>query len=382
MSGFPPRSWGRPRVEIVAVEPTAIEVTWVGLGSGPIAVTLGDQRHVTDTDGGPDGVVFDGIAPSTTHVLSVDGTDVPDRARRRAVRTPSAPPGDELVRIATVSDIHLGAGPVGLLQRIREDDGHHDPHPLRCGRAAIAESRAWGSELLVVKGDVVEEGHQSEWDHADEMFRTAGMPVSIVPGNHEVRKGRKMDYPVTLVDGGIEIVTGVHHHDLPGLRLVLVNSTVENHGHGAVDHLVDEVATVAGDTDLPVLVAMHHYAQRFEVPWFWPPGIPGREARRFLDAVARANPRALVTSGHTHRNRMRRHGPVLVSEVGSTKDFPGVWGGYAVHEGGIVQTVRRTLAPEAIEWTEYTRRAVGGFWGVWAFGSLSDRCASHTWPGR
>jgi hypothetical protein len=71
---------------------------------------------------------------------------------------------------------------------------------------------------------------------------------------------------------------------------------------------------------------------------------------------------------------------LLVSEVGSTKDFPGVWGGYAVHEGGIVQTVRRTLAPDAMEWTEYTRRAVGGFWGVWAFGSLSDRCVSHTWP--
>lgn len=382
MAGFPPRSWGRARVEVVAVEPRAVQVTWVGLGVGPVAITIGDHRRLVDTEGGPGGVVVDGLSPSTSYELTVDGRGVPTSARRRTIRTPAAPPGEELARIATMSDIHLGAGPVGLLGMIREHGGEDDPHPLRCGRAAIDEAHAWGGELLVVKGDVVEEGHPDQWDLADDMFRRSGMPVSIVPGNHEVKKSRVMDHPVTLVDGGIEIVTGAHHHDLPGLRVVLVNSTIDGHGHGAVDHLVDDVADVVASTDLPVLVAMHHYAQRFEMPWFWPPGIPGREARRFLDAVAAANPRGVVTSGHTHRNRARRHGPLLVTEVGSTKDFPGVWGGYVVHEGGISQTVRRTLAPDAMEWTEYTRRAVGGFWGVWAFGTLSDRCVVHRWPTR
>jgi len=380
VAGFPPRSWGRARVEIVALEPTAVQVTWVGLRPGPVALTVGDHRQVVDTGGGPGGLVVDGLAPSTSYTLEVAAGGVPDRTRRQTIRTPATPPGQELTRIASVSDIHLGAGAVGILGRIREHRHGGDPHPLRCGRAAIAESHEWGSQLLVVKGDVVEEGHPEEWDLADQMFRDAEVPVSIVPGNHEVKKDRVMDHPVTLVDDDIEIVTGVHHHDLPGLRLILVNSTVEDHGHGAVDHLRDEVAERAADTDLPVLIAMHHYAQRFELPWFWPPGIPGREARRFLDAVARANPRSVVTSGHTHRNRSRRHGPLLVTEVGSTKDFPGVWGGYVVYEGGITQTVRRTLAPEAIEWTEYTRRAVGGFWGVWAFGSLADRCITHPWP--
>ena len=377
---FPPRSWGPPRVEVVSVEPTAVQVTWVGLRPGPVAVTLGDHRSTHHTDGEPGGVVVEPLTPSTTYDLVVEGGGVPDRARRRRLRTPPSPPGEELVRIATVSDIHLGAGPVGLLGRIREPAGVAEPHPVRCGRAAIAESHAWGSDLLLVKGDVVEEGHPDEWDLADDLFRAAEVPVSIVPGNDEVRKRRAMDHPVTLVDDDIEIVTGVHHHDLPGIRVVLVNSTIDGHGHGAVDHLRDEVVDHVAGTDLPVLVAMHHYAQRFELPWFWPPGIPGREARRFLDAVARTNPRAVVTSGHTHRNRVRRHGTLLVSEVGSTKDFPGVWGGYVVHEGGIAQTVRRTLAPEAMRWTEYTRRTVGGIWGLWAFGSLDDRCVVHPWP--
>lgn len=357
-------------------------MTWVGLRPGPVSVTVGDHREILDSDGGPGGVVVDGLAPSTGYTLDVEAGGVPDGARRHQIRTPAPPPGEELVRIATVSDIHLGAGPVGLTGRIREHGRTDDPHPLRCGRAAIGAAREWGAEMLVVKGDIVQEGHSDQWDLADDMFRAAEMPVSIVPGNHEVRKDRTMDHPVTLVDESIEIISGVHHHDLPGLRVVLVNSTVQDHGHGAVDHLRDEVADVVAGTDLPVLVAMHHYAQRFELPWFWPPGIPGREARRFLDAVARANPRAVVTSGHTHRNRVRRHGPMMVTEVGSTKDFPGVWGGYVVHEGGIAQTVRRTLEPQAMQWTEYTRRAVGGFWGVWAFGKLSDRSVVHRWPTR
>ena len=73
---------------------------------------------------------------------------------------------------------------------------------------------------------------------------------------------------------------------------------------------------------------------------------------------------------------------MIVTEVGSPKDYPGTWGGYVVHEGGIRQVVRRIAEPDVIAWTEYTRRAVGGVWGLWSPGSLSDRCWSHTWPTR
>jgi 3',5'-cyclic-AMP phosphodiesterase len=194
-----------------------------------------------------------------------------------------------------------------------------------------------------------------------------------------VKPDRPMDAPSPLPTSGVEIVDHLSHHDLPGLRLVLVNCTVEGRGHGAVDHLIEEVADLTGATDLPVLIAMHQHPQRFDLPWFWPPGIPGREARKFLAAVGRANHRTLVTSGHTHRNRARRHGPLVTTEVGSTKDFPGVWAGYTVYERGITQTVRRTLRPDTMRWTEYTRRAVLGIWGRWSIGTLDDRCLVLNW---
>lgn len=363
------------------MEPTAIQVTWVGLPPGPVAVDVepdgAPARRLTvdaDADGGPGGLVIEDLHPGTPHLLHVAG-------RRFDVRTPPLPPGEELTRLATISDVHVGNSSVGVLHTMRETDDPAEPHPVRCGRGAIRAAHDWGAEMLVVKGDLVEHGRPEEWEVADRLLGEAELPVAFVPGNHEVKRSARAVQPEILPRSGVEVVRGVTHDDLPGIRLVLVDTTIDGKGHGAVRHLIDDVADAAAEADGPVLVAMHHYAQRFELPWFWPPGIPGREGRRLLRALERANPDALVTSGHTHRNRIRRHGALVVTEVGSTKDFPGVWGGYVVHEGGIRQTVRRTLDPAAMRWTEYTRRAVGGIWGRWSMGSLDDRCISHAWPG-
>lgn len=365
-------------MEVFAVEPTTVQLTWVGLASGPVDVVVapdGEQprRILRHSDGGPAGLLIEGLRPDAPLTLQVGG-------RRFDLRTPRHPRGAELCRIATVSDVHLGNPSVGVFHTMRERGDLADPHPLRCGRAAIREAREWGAEMLVVKGDLVEHGHPEQWDMADALLAEAGVPVAFVPGNHEVKRSPRAERRDALSAAGVEVVRGVAHHDLPGVRLVLVDTTIDGRGHGAVRHLVDEVVDVVADAPGAALVAMHHYAQRFELPWFWPPGIPGREARRFLAALAAANPATLVTSGHTHRNRAHRRGPLVVTEVGSTKDFPGVWGGYVVHEGGIRQTVRRTLDRSAMGWTEYTRRAVGGIWGRWSMGALGDRCISHDWP--
>jgi 3',5'-cyclic-AMP phosphodiesterase len=374
--GFPPRSWGRPRVELFTVEPTAVQLTWVGLPVGPVAVRVGDHARTVDSDGGPGGLVIDGLLSRAVYPVELRAGD----ARWTfSARTPARPPGDELFRLGTVSDIHIGLDHFGLSRRMQERTPADPPHAYRCGAAAIAEAAAWGAQHLVVKGDLVERSRPHEWEAADRLLAGAALPTTYVPGNHEVKSHRPMDPPSPLPSSGVEIVDHVAQHDLPGVRLVLVNCTVDGHGHGAVQHLIDDIVDVAADTALPVLVAMHQHPQRFDLPWFWPPGIPGREARQFMSALGRANRRVLVTSGHTHRNRRHRYGRVVATEVGSTKDFPGVWAGYTVYEGGITQTVRRTLAPEAMGWTEYSRRAVLGVWGRWSIGTLADRCVVLDW---
>jgi hypothetical protein len=67
------------------------------------------------------------------------------------------------------------------------------------------------------------------------------------------------------------------------------------------------------------------------------------------------------------------------SEVGATNHFPGVWAGYRVFEGGLVQVVRRTAEPATLRWSEATRDALGGIWALWATGTMSDRCFTLDW---
>jgi hypothetical protein len=90
--------------------------------------------------------------------------------------------------------------------------------------------------------------------------------------------------------------------------------------------------------------------------------------------------RVLITSGHTHRHRRHDLGGIVATEVGSTKDYPGTWAGYAVHEGGIRQVVRRIESPDCVAWLERTRAAALGRWGRWSPGELADRSFSYAWP--
>src|SRR3712207_4374623 len=95
---------------------------------------------------------------------------------------------------------------------------------------------------------------------------------------------------------------------------------------------------------------------------------------------APAPPAPLATAGHTRRHRRRRHGPLVVTEVGSTKDHPGTRAGYAGHDGGIRQVVRRIADPAVLRWSDDTRRGYLGIWGRWSAWTLGTRCFTHPWP--
>jgi Icc protein len=296
-----------------------------------------------------------------------------------AARTLRPPPGELLHRIATVSDTHIGSHSTGFLHTIIEKPEPAEPHPVRCARAALHEAAAWGADELLVKGDLVDHSDPAWWAQAASVLGALDVPVSVVPGNHEWSSRGDGDPVGGLSRHGLQLVTGVHHVDRPGIRVVLLDSAIPGEDPGRLSDLLGDVLIAARGTELPLLVAMHHQPMRWRVPTYLPAGVPGPDAGRFLQELGRANSRCLVTTGHTHRHRRRHVGPVTVTEVGSTKDFPGTWAGYEVHEGGIVQTVRRIAEPSCIRWTDHTRRAALGVWQLWSPGRLRDRCFTRTW---
>ncbi len=365
------------QAEVFAVEPDRVQLSLRGLSHGPATIRCRDTEVEVVVDA--DAIVVDiGNLPASTEVtISVEPSD--GSAFTLAARTSTPPPGELLSRFATMSDLHLGSYKFGLIFRAQEKPAPKVEHPMRCALAASREAVAWGAEHLLLKGDLTHHTTAVEWPMLDELVSTFAVPYSFTLGNHD-RQPKKKGIPTEkgMANVGLDFQP-VSSVDLDGIRLLLADTSIPDKGHGRTRDIVDEVCERMAATDLPVFVGLHHNLENLPLPWFWPPGVPQSQSRVFLDSVKAANPRLMISSGHSHRNRAYVRQGVLITEVGSPKDYPGVWAGYSVYEGGITQTVRRVAAPDALRWTDRTRKAVGGVWGMWAPGYRDQRCITHHW---
>src|SRR5207237_526987 len=163
---------------------------------------------------------------------------------------------------------------------------------------------------------------RAEWDTLASLLATVPQPWSLMLGNHETMKRGRERADDMLHAMGLPTAP-VRTTDLPGLRIVLVETAVDDRGHG-----------------------------------------------RVRDIAAGANPAIMVTSGHSHRHRKRLIDGVPHVEVGSVKDYPGGWAGYVVHEGGLRQVVRRVSPSDCLQWTDKTRWVMFGTWQAFAPGTL------------
>ena len=384
---------------VFAVEDTTVQLTWASLDARVVRARVGPATVAIDHDGGPGSVIVDGLPAGSLLEVALERAD-DTVAWRRPAHMLAPPPGPELFRFATLSDMHLGERHFGYRGTIVEKPRAIEPYSVRATRTAIAELSAWGAQLLVIKGDVTLSGQAEQWHQFGELIASFDGPVLATPGNHDgiedveptgwhkaIESARVFPEPSTALtpsEGlrrlGLGSTDRVQVRDEPGIRIVLVDTTVPHRREGQLDVAADELLAPIADAEGAVWVGLHHQLMTTRVPTYLPVGISRDESRRFLDRAVAANPDLFVTSGHTHRNRRRAHGPVPITEVGSPKDYPGVWAGYVVHEGGIRQVVRRVAAPDVLAWTDRSADAAHGVWGVWSPGQLDERCFTHTWP--
>ncbi|MEO5840016.1 MAG: metallophosphoesterase [Acidimicrobiales bacterium] len=365
--------------EVFATEDTAVQLTWRGAPTGPVTITVSDDRSTRTLEAigdGPGALVIDDLEADTEYRITASpkGAEV---TRPHRVRTLPTLPGAELTRLSTISDIHIGERWFGQLPRVFERPEPAVAHTVRCASAAIEEWTRWGALHVVFKGDLVDHGTRAEWDTLAALLATVPQPWTLMLGNHETMKRDRERAEDMLAQMGLP-TDPVRTTDLPGLRIVLVETAIDDRGHGRVRDVAAAVDAV-GETNVPCLVVIHHHIQRLPVPTFWPPGIESINGNQFVRALRRANPKILITSGHSHRHRKRLIDGVPHVEVGSVKDYPGVWAGYVVHEGGLRQVVRRVSPTDCLEWTDRTRAVMLGAWKRFSPGSLRDRCYVHRW---
>ncbi len=374
MIGFD-RSPSAPQVW--AVEDTTAQVTWGNLPAGSVTA-LSDGGAVTvEHHGGPGAIEVEGLDPgrsSTIGLKWLGGTTTLD------VTTLPSPTGEPLTRFATVSDLHLGSRRWGALKTMTEAKapyaiGSDEPFAYRCAHAAISEAQRWGAELLVIKGDAVQHETPEDFAELGRLVDSASdLPMLLVPGNHDVDKGG--DLPTSVGNRGLAYTTGVDWIDLPGVRVIAADTTVPGSGYGSLDRIRTDLIDAVSSAPGPVFIGLHHQLQPGRIPRHWPVGVTAPSSLDFLDELDRLAVPTILSSGHTHRNRSRQFGGVLTTEVASTKDWPGVWAGYRVHEDCIMQVVRRVAAKDAIAWTEYSGGALIGLWARWAPGPMTQRCLS------
>ncbi|MDQ2754806.1 MAG: metallophosphoesterase [Actinomycetota bacterium] len=370
------RSWPATEITVEVGPVTATAVTgppaWLRRrGRQPVLLS----GHV----GGPGALTLPGLRPGTRYQVHVAG---PGIARRRVadVTTLTPPPGPVLARFATISDLHIGESSFGALGTIEEEvplAAGAAPYPMRSAQAAISEATAWGSQLLVVKGDLTADSEPAEFREVGQLLSRAAIPSLIALGNHDVRR-RGGD--AMLRSFGLLASSGTQHFDLPGARIITGHSPHPRQKRGYLEAAQrHELAAAAAGTDAAAIVVLHHPPQRWRWPTHYPPGLVQGDSLRLLRQLGVANRRTVVLAGHTHRNRRYRLRGITVAEVGATKDYPGQWAGYTVYEEGLVQVVYRIEDPGVIAWTESTRLALGGIWGWWSIGERQDRCWVQAW---
>lgn len=296
-----------------------------------------------------------------------------------AVRTLSRPPGELLCRFATVNDLHFGELECGDLDGHRGSGGTlcagpgEPPHPVMMNGAAAAEIAAIEPAAVIAKGDLTAGGRASEFAEFRACYAAFGPRLHVIRGNHDTY-------------GGLTEYSGDAVLDLPGVRLVLLDTTFPGRHEGFLTReQLELVATAAAEADRPVMVFGHHHVE-----------LPGETYAAVAPGLAPADSRALVGllastpailgyfAGHTHRNRAIRpptaRGAVFV-EVACVKDFPGSWAEYRVYAGGVMQVHRRISSPAALAWSERCRSlyaAAGVDYAAYAFQRSEDRCFTLT----
>lgn len=324
---------------------------------------------------------LDGLAPDTDTIIELPDPIDASTIHEVAVRTLPSPAGELRCVFTTVNDVHFGeltAGQIDDLDLgpIRRSAPGAEPYPEVMNRAAVDEMLALDPIAVIVKGDLSLDGAPEEWASFEECYRGAfGDRLHVVRGNHDAYR-HQSEY------------AGDQRIDLPGVTIALLDTTIPGATTGNLtSDQIDWLDALAKASTEPVLVMGHHQQ------WISGTSAEPSEARRSddyfglhpdasdeLDAVCDRNASIVAyAAGHTHRHRVRsmtRSGVASI-EVGCTKDFPGTWAEYRVHDDGVMQVVHRMSSPAALAWSEPCRGLYADFdvdYGTYALGELSDRC--------
>jgi 3',5'-cyclic-AMP phosphodiesterase len=211
--------------------------------------------------------------------------------------------------IAQISDLHVR--PAGRLYRDATDSNAQLSAAIR--HLHDLDRRP---DLVIVSGDLVDEGDPEEYAEAAERLNQLAVPFLIVAGNHDDRDCLRQAFPDhTYLPPSGSLNYCIDDHPV---RIVVLDTCLPGSHHGEVD--VQSLSwlerTLRSDRDKPTLVVLHH-----------PPfasGIPYLDDYRFADStptaevLRRFSNIEAVLCGHVHRTMVKRWAGTVVISCPST----------------------------------------------------------------
>jgi 3',5'-cyclic AMP phosphodiesterase CpdA len=173
----------------------------------------------------------------------------------------------------------------------------------------VERGKELGAERLVITGDLTNLSLESEFDHVRERLDTAGLPVTVIPGNHDAytrgaaRSSRFEEYLSHHMEG--ERAAGTlypfvqRHGDMAFIGLSTAIPSLPLYAVGEVGEAqlreLDDVLAKLGDEGIARVVLIHH------------PPVPGHSHDRhqlldldgFGEVIARRGAE-LILHGHEH----------------------------------------------------------------------------------
>jgi Icc protein len=392
--------------EIFGVTETSVTVHFdvvdeAGPVDAPARVRLdGELRATLENGAGTRTVVLDGLAPGTTHRVTIEAEGAaaePDDYFPESFETLPASAGPPAGSFATLNDLHFGEPRFGgtLTEEHEYGDAkegfpavsEHDgdvPYWRFMNEDAIADINAAGVDATIIKGDIADRGRPEQFEAAREAFARLTAPHHAFLGNHDyygLEAGLDVDGYALLGQP-----RAPRRVDLGGWRLLLLETTLPGHHHGVFPEermaWLSEALDETRETGLPTLLFMHHHPVPPERKDQYPNsiGLDPEDSLGLFDLVGRHPQVRGALIGHTHRNRVRHYpasGRVPWIEVNCTKDYPGGWAHYRLFEdGSFRQEVRRTSSRRAMEHSARCRGFFKGFYKHFSLGRLGQRSFS------
>ncbi len=212
--------------------------------------------------------------------------------------------------IAHLSDPHLR--PRGALYK-----GVADSNTMFAAAVSQLNSMFPRPDLVILSGDLVDEGTQTEYAVARDLLAGIVQPLLLIPGNHDDRENLRQtfaDHAYLPKAGPMHFVADQHGP----VRVIGLDVTVPGQHHGDID---DDVVgwlenALAREPERPTMIMMHQPPFESGIPYI--DAYLCRRGNRLAATLARFPAVERVVCGHIHRFMQLRFGGTMLCTAPST----------------------------------------------------------------